>query len=123
MHCTCYAYFDTVMQCHYLLSIYFVAAPKGPTTKVVQKSNVNPEDENEKVHHLKDKIHQELCNVWRGNNGKIGLFQFAIDPSDFGRTIENLFCISFLVNKTSDGKKKWFSNMLQFNINFTIQYR
>ncbi len=54
----------------------------------------------ERTDFLVHSIEQQLLREYKKNGRKpVGLFQFALHPASFGRSVENIFHIGFLVKE------------------------
>ncbi len=68
---------------------------KAPT-RVTEQSNSRSEEDRVEV--IVNSIHKQLqAECRKSKSGRVGYFDFALDPSNFGQSVENMFHISFLV--------------------------
>ena len=69
-------------------------AAKGETVKPKEVKDVDDQEESttKDVQHIMTQV-QRACR----ERGKVGYFQFLVDPDSFAKTIENMFHFAFLV--------------------------
>jgi len=111
----CARYFKTAPTVDFMLGPLIIEVPEGKQTKRAAKRRekfdesqrqapeelTKVEEEEEATTREVERIYEILKRHTDDGSKPIGFFEFVINPDSFGKTVENLFHLSFLVK---DGK-------------------
>merc|ERR1719208_734167 len=74
-------------------------AKRIPATRVSKKKTTEV-DEDQAVENMVASLHKDFLREFRNNDEEpVNFYEFVCDPSSFANTVENIFHVSFLVNR------------------------